>query len=115
MPHTLLLTSVYLVAYLRFNPIENIQTGSTNSIARMNFVWTRERSERSNATASENGCAPVFRTFLSLRFSVFLCYDNLREAIKQPGGSSKKLDCCPPGGSSKKLDCVHQSRKRLSL
>nr|CAI5854727.1 unnamed protein product [Callosobruchus analis] len=38
-----------------FNPIENIQTGSTNSIARMNFVWTRERSRRSNTTAGENG------------------------------------------------------------
>nr|CAI5866465.1 unnamed protein product [Callosobruchus analis] len=64
----------------------------------MDFVWTREKSRRSNTTAVENGrtVGSCFKK-TSLRFSIiFLCYDNLREAIKQPGGSSKKLDCSPP-------------------
>nr|CAI5819540.1 unnamed protein product [Callosobruchus analis] len=65
----------------------------------MNFVWTRERSRRSNTTAGENGrtVGSGFKEKHLYVFPFFLCYDNLREAIKQPGGSSKKLDCCPPG------------------
>nr|CAI5866127.1 unnamed protein product [Callosobruchus analis] len=65
----------------------------------MNFVWTRERSRRSNTTRVENGrtVGSCFKKNIFTFSIFFLCYDNLREAIKQPGGSSKKLDCCPPG------------------
>nr|CAI5857351.1 unnamed protein product [Callosobruchus analis] len=57
-----------------FNPIENIQTGSTNSIARMNFVWTRERSKRKQHDAGENGrtVGSCFKENI-FTFSIFFC------------------------------------------
>nr|CAI5848086.1 unnamed protein product [Callosobruchus analis] len=81
----------------------------------MNFVWTRERSKRKQHDAGENGrtVGSCFKEKHLYVFHLFLCYDNLREAIKQPGGSSKKLDCSPPGGSSKKLDCSPPGRISL--
>nr|CAI5820322.1 unnamed protein product [Callosobruchus analis] len=65
----------------------------------MNFVWTRERSERCKTTRvrTVERWVRVSRKNIFTFFHFFLCYNNLREAIKQPGGSSKKLDCCPPG------------------
>nr|CAI5849680.1 unnamed protein product [Callosobruchus analis] len=65
----------------------------------MNFVGTRERSGRSNTTETRTveRWVPVSRKNIFTFFHFFLCYDNLREAIKQPGGSSKKLGCSPPG------------------
>nr|CAI5824413.1 unnamed protein product [Callosobruchus analis] len=66
---------IYLVAYLRFNPIENIKTGSTNSIARMNFVWTRERSrekQHDRGRERSNGGFLFSRKHLYV-FPLFFC------------------------------------------
>nr|CAI5827301.1 unnamed protein product [Callosobruchus analis] len=75
---------IYLVAYLRFNPIENVQTGSTNSIARMNFVWTRERSKRSNTTRvrTVERWVPVSKKNIFLRFSIFSVLRQLTRSHK---------------------------------
>nr|CAI5841745.1 unnamed protein product [Callosobruchus analis]CAI5864368.1 unnamed protein product [Callosobruchus analis] len=65
----------------------------------MNFVWTRERSkekQHDRGRERSNG-GFLFQGKTSLRFSIFSVLRQLTEAIKQPGGSSKKLDCCPPG------------------
>nr|CAI5832299.1 unnamed protein product [Callosobruchus analis] len=67
-----------------FNPIENIQTGSTNSIARMNFVWTRERSKRSNTTRvrTVERWVPVSKKNIFLRFSIFSVLRQLTRSHK---------------------------------